>query len=176
MIIPVAYAAFVWIVLYTYRGRWLAILLLLLSLIPPAALTLTASFAARQGNALPSHNFFVNNLAGMGMIFHIFTGSYAAVLFSVGLVIAVQKPVDRSSLQCLSCGYDLAGNETGECPECGVMLTYEQIERLARAPGTSKHPGAAPDFASDAEAEAAGRRHARPKHIPAHLTTTSRDA
>lgn len=171
MILPVAYAMLVWIVLYAHRGRWVALLLLILSLVPPAALTLTASYTARLTNVAPSSNFFVNNLAGMGMIFHLFTGGYAILLLSVGLVIAVQKPVDRSALHCLACKYDLSGNESGTCPECGAFLTYEQVEQLARSPRTPKHPGAAPDFASDVEAESAGRRHERPRRIPAHLTS-----
>jgi hypothetical protein len=169
MILPVAYAVLVWIILYAHRGRWLAIVLLAVALIPPATLTITASFLARQGNELPSTNFFVNNLAGMGVIFHVFTGGYAVILFAVGLVIAVQQPRLRSAFECLTCGYDLAGNETGVCPECAAMVSYDQIERLAHEPHRARHPGAAPDFMSDADAEAAGRRHQRPVRIPEHL-------
>lgn len=172
MIIPTAYAVLVWIMLYAHRGRWQALLLLLISMIPPAVLTVSLSYAARQGNDLPSANFFINNLAGMGMIFHIFTGSFTLILFSVGLVIAVQKPRLHHAFECTACGYDLAGNETGECPECAVMLSNDQINRLARTPQQPRHPGGAPDFASDTDAETAGAQHLRPRRMPAHLSTS----
>lgn len=29
--------------------------------------------------------------------------------------------------QCVSCGYDLTGNRSGRCPECGTAVSYREI-------------------------------------------------
>lgn len=53
----------------------------------------------------------------------------ATVLACWFLILAFRKTIRRSIRQalvdsglpcCLSCGYDLTGNESGRCPECGV--------------------------------------------------------
>ncbi len=33
---------------------------------------------------------------------------------------------------CLSCGYDMRGNQSGVCPECGEPFVYSHWERAAR--------------------------------------------
>ncbi len=36
--------------------------------------------------------------------------------------------VERSPLACRKCGYNLTGNESGICPECGEPIPSEQAE------------------------------------------------
>ncbi|MCA9300046.1 MAG: hypothetical protein KDA28_13330, partial [Phycisphaerales bacterium] len=52
-----------------------------------------------------------------------------------------KTPVSTSILACISCGYDLLGNTTGVCPECGATwdpnrlmraMSIEDRERLVR--------------------------------------------
>ena len=31
--------------------------------------------------------------------------------------------------QCIQCGYNLTGNQSGTCPECGVKVRITQIEQ-----------------------------------------------
>ena len=48
-----------------------------------------------------------------------------AILFAIGPTIWLIKWRKRRKLganTCPTCGYDLTGNKTGECPECGVEL------------------------------------------------------
>ena len=54
----------------------------------------------------------------------------AAIVALPGVVVAVlvyaflpgQRAVET---QCLKCGYDLTGNTSGVCPECGMEITRE---------------------------------------------------
>lgn len=36
---------------------------------------------------------------------------------------------------CLACSYDLTGNESGTCPECGTKVDAGQSSEAARPPG-----------------------------------------
>ncbi len=54
-----------------------------------------------------------------------------AVVFAIGPAIWLFKWNRRRNLgpnACLSCGYDLTGNETGECPECGKSTGTEAAQ------------------------------------------------
>ena len=56
---------------------------------------------------------------------------FAALLFTIAPVIWVIKWRKRRKLgpnACNSCGYDLTGNETGICPECGVATKLKSAQ------------------------------------------------
>jgi hypothetical protein len=41
---------------------------------------------------------------------------------AVGVVLAVKVDLKRQSNCCRMCGYNLCGNESGTCPECGTVI------------------------------------------------------
>ena len=48
-------------------------------------------------------------------------GTYPAFTFARGLIRRRRRRRDRRGL-CLKCGYDLTGNVSGVCPECGTLV------------------------------------------------------
>ena len=42
----------------------------------------------------------------------------------IGRVVALVRSLRRSPLDCQHCGYSLAGNVSGVCPECGTPVPY----------------------------------------------------
>jgi len=55
--------------------------------------------------------------------FLIATGSLLLLPFGVAAYRAVQKYQRRRGNRCWKCGYDLTGNTSGVCPECGTRVT-----------------------------------------------------
>jgi hypothetical protein len=47
------------------------------------------------------------------------------------------RPPYIPPLACRRCGYDLTGNVSGVCPECGIMLLGDRPDRTADAPPSS---------------------------------------
>lgn len=58
------------------------------------------------------------------IIFLIFT-TYPTVVFILGPLCRWRR---RRMGMCLSCGYDLTGNESGTCPECGIEIAENTRE------------------------------------------------
>ena len=62
------------------------------------------------------------------------------VVLAIGMVMTAwlfykKLRIDRrwgngAYLKCLRCGYDLRGNQTSNCPECGYTMTFAQQEAL----------------------------------------------
>lgn len=44
------------------------------------------------------------------------------ITLAICLVFAWVRPRPRDARHCVSCGYDLTGNVSGRCPECGTRL------------------------------------------------------
>ena len=44
----------------------------------------------------------------------------------------LRSRVDDSQVRCLGCGYNLTGNTSGVCPECGTRIDELQIPTVAR--------------------------------------------
>lgn len=142
------FPAAVWIGAYAFRRSWVAFLIIFAGLAAALAITnLLGRFTTVQpGDGLS--------------IFHIFAYAYCAVVTLVGVMIACQTRRPRP-MACHRCGYDLFGNESGICPECG---------RLIEAPGPEAALGAY--FAS-----AAARRdlsHASAKCRPSTMAAPPR--
>lgn len=107
------FPAAVWIGAYAFRRSWIAFLIVFAGL--AAALAVTRLIG-----------MFTTIRPGDGFtFFHLFAYAYCGVVTLVGLMIACQARV-RRIVACHRCGYDLLGNESGVCPECG---------RLIEAPG-----------------------------------------
>ncbi len=44
---------------------------------------------------------------------------------AAGPLLLLRRRCGRSNRECTECGYDLTGNPTGRCPECGAELRIE---------------------------------------------------
>ena len=53
--------------------------------------------------------------------FAIFIGQLGAIWFLIALP-RIRRRRRRSKGECVRCGYDLTGNTSGVCPECGVEV------------------------------------------------------
>ncbi len=51
-----------------------------------------------------------------------FLYAYAALIFTIGAYIACLPYPPETHRPCHACQYDLAGNTTGTCPECGTPI------------------------------------------------------
>lgn len=119
MIFLVLYVAAVWVAAHAFRRRWPGFAIPLISVVPvfaalawlPDLLSISVSVGSPAMAALPA--------------------SYAALVAGGGLLIAAQKR--RPRMGCGSCGYDLEGNTSGVCPECGAP-----IARPASAPQSAR--------------------------------------
>jgi len=165
VIVFAVYAALVWYAAFHYRRRALGIAVALLSILPPLALTATVSYLNRspQDTGL----LLLNNLKGYGVVLHIFTVPYALVVSGVALIAATTRR-HRPHITCPKCHYDLEGNATGQCPECGHILPPHLIKDIARLPQPAP-THSLPRFDSDEQARLAGIRSVRRIRLPEHL-------
>lgn len=127
MIFLVLYVAAVWVAAHAFRRRWQGFAIPLVSVVPvfaalawlPDLLSISVSVGSPAMAALPA--------------------SYAALVAGGGLLIAAQAR--RPRVGCGSCGYDLVGNTSGVCPECGAPIA----RRSPAPPGGQAQPrGRAP--------------------------------
>lgn len=105
------FPALVWIGAYSFRRRWPAFVIVASGFTSAVAIT----SAVGMMTSAPAQ-------AGVGVtIFHLFGYAYCAVVTLVGLMIACTRrtPVP---VRCHRCRYDLTGNESGLCPECGFLI------------------------------------------------------
>lgn len=108
MILFVIYAAVVWSGAYFLRRKLLGIVIALLSPVPVAIGTWMLAVWLRQTQSTPTH------------ILVVFPIAYGAVITAGAWFAALAKRLPRHP--CLRCGYDLQGNLSGICPECGAPI------------------------------------------------------
>lgn len=51
---------------------------------------------------------------------------FCAVSLIYGIIQLATLPPNRPTTNCVHCGYDLTGNTSGVCPECGMQLKREE--------------------------------------------------
>ena len=71
-------------------------------------------------------------------------GAYALVWLRRGLLIRATRLAEERKWRCQACGYNLIGNESGRCPECGGALPEWQ-KGLCEATHPTNEPPAADD-------------------------------
>lgn len=168
MFILPAYAVLVCYLAHRFRRRWVGVLLTLLTPLPPLLLCGGIAWFDRGTTTANDGWWLANNLKGYGVVLHVFTVPYAAVLFAICCVIVCQHRGRKPRVSCPSCHYDLVGNDTGQCPECGRMLPPDIVQAVARTP-VPKGVLRLPSYASDEEAALAGERSVRRVRLPEHL-------
>ncbi len=109
MVFLLAYAVAIWAITLVYRRRWPAFAAIPLSVAPVAvgAKLCVVYLIERDGPAVPVY---------------VLAGGYGALIVLVGLLIAVQPRRIPAVHPCPACGYDLLGNVSGVCSECGLNL------------------------------------------------------
>lgn len=138
----VLYAMLIWVAVYAQRRRWQAWAILAAS-IPVAWL----GVRAMQWMAGSQNTMFLA-LAGV----------YEALILMVGVMLAIQPRTRRVHTACHKCRYDLAGNTSGFCPECGSTVPPAAPPRRTHPPAPRRKP--APRPAPDAAAAPV------PAHVP----------
>lgn len=128
MVFLLAYAFAVWYIAFRYRRRWPAFVAVFASLQPVGMLTYA------------SVNHLSVRLDGEELVIYGLAGAYAALLLSLGLFIAIQ-PRRGPEHACRACDYDLHGNTSGLCPECGLPLDDQRrFVRLRHGPQAAQPP------------------------------------
>jgi hypothetical protein len=168
MFVFAIYAGFVWWLVYRFRRRLVGLALTLASAAPPLLVCGVVAWSNRDG--ADTGLWVVNNLKGYGVVLHILTVPYAAVILLVSSIIFLHHRDRRPQVGCPRCHYDLAGNATGQCPECGYMLTPDVVMAVAETPVEDGGGLTLPSYASHEEAAAAGERSVRRIRLPEHLT------
>ena len=112
MILLVVYPCAIWLLAHAYRRRWLSFVVALGSVVPVVLAVLAAQ------------HFLARGAQGLFPTVWLAPGLYAAVVCGVGLLIASQPR--RRAGACAKCAYDLAGNQSGVCPECGAPIPQGQ--------------------------------------------------
>ena len=108
MIVFILYLVAIWGLAHWFRRRWQGYAIALLSVFPVAAAALMLPGLLNIGVSMASPA-----LAAL-------PAAYAVLVCAGALLIAAQPR--RPAVGCGSCGYDLAGNTSGVCPECGVVV------------------------------------------------------
>jgi hypothetical protein len=59
---------------------------------------------------------------------------FFAFLLPSGILVLTDRSPKSSFNDCYTCGYNLFGNISGTCPECGTPIPKKTLERLANDP------------------------------------------
>jgi len=63
------------------------------------------------------------------------------IIFSLGLLVYLWRVRKKFGVgHCTNCSYDLRGNLSGVCPECGTAIEPKQLTRLAGVNSVSTNP------------------------------------
>ena len=62
--------------------------------------------------------FFLSTVPGFAALS---AGLFALLGVACAIIVALPAGREYPSGHCQSCGYDLTGNESGRCPECGLI-------------------------------------------------------
>ncbi len=108
MVIFVIYAAVVWSAAYFMRRTTAGLVVALLSPIPVALAAWGVYHWLLAGHDMPVHMIVVVPTA------------YGVVIMAGAWLFATQRRLPRAA--CRRCTYDLAGNLSGVCPECGQPI------------------------------------------------------
>ncbi|MBL8746948.1 MAG: hypothetical protein JNK58_11415 [Phycisphaerae bacterium] len=100
------YAGIIWFGVNYFRRRWPAYVVLLVTI--PVALA---------GVQLIRTLLHIDN-----MILSIVATAYEALILMVGVMIVLVPRRPHAMQPCHRCRYDLVGNTSGTCPECGRLI------------------------------------------------------
>jgi len=117
------FPALVWIGASVFRRRIMGALVVLGGLGAALGLTRIMAMAAPTGTG------------GGPTMFHLLAYAYGTVVTAVGLMILCQAR-GQGAIECPRCAYDLRGNESGICPECGRLIEADE-GATNEAPGSS---------------------------------------
>ena len=122
-----------WFVLWAIYGVLHArrpaggILAVFVSVPPLAAGIVATAIDAPRAWALPWSTSWVSNTAAcLPSVFGLWVSAWLAYFIAFGST-RLHRP--SASPRCTSCGYDLTGNISGRCPECGTPLQRETQRR-----------------------------------------------
>ncbi len=123
MVFLLAYAMIIWFFAVVYRRRWPAFVAIAAGL-PPVVIVATACVKFLLGPDPEGRSVLIYTLAAALM----------GLILAVGFFIAL-LPRRAPDVPCRACGYDLEGNVSGVCPECGwVVNTSKRRQRRPRLP------------------------------------------
>lgn len=122
MYLFVLYAAAIWVGIHYFRRRWPALIVLAFTI----PVTIIGVRFLRL--ALDTDNTILNIVAT----------AYEIMILIVGTVIALSPRRGAATIPCRACRYDLTGNITGACPECGRI--HDPEAHAGRAAATDPPP------------------------------------
>ena len=72
-------------------------------------------------------DMWILNLNRLSSVAHLRVPAFVPSLGLAACIVVLSRPILRRralsrSGQCLTCGYDLTGNVSGVCPECGTIV------------------------------------------------------
>lgn len=137
MIFFVIYAAAVWSGAYFLRRRPMGFVLAALSPVPVALFTWLLLRWLRETQTTPTH------------VLVVFPIAYGLVITAGAWIGASARRLPR--VACAVCSYDLEGNVSGVCPECGAVQAARRArarESTMESPSTSAAPTPATSAAS----------------------------
>lgn len=108
------FAIGVWYAAYRHRRRWQAFAILSLG-VPFVPILIRIYVFIFTGHFLPQD----------GAIMDVISLTYAGTLLFIGLFLAFM-PRHHALFPCQNCRYELLGNVTGRCPECGTDMPRSQ--------------------------------------------------
>lgn len=83
---------------------------------------------AQRQQSLSAGNYEGLEIIGVGIVLFFMSGGMVISLITYGVVIVIsdwRAPGPRPKGLCKNCEYDLRGNASGICPECGTRIEIE---------------------------------------------------